>query len=344
MKLNLDFYKNESNQISDIERKCIEEYIDIYNNETYENNINSEAITDDKLYYLSTSSQNLISWYQFDKNDTLLEIDGDLGERTQVYCDKCKRVVTIEKNIDKAKAIAKRYSNRENLEVIVGDIENISIDEKFSIIAIIGTKRKQKLKELIKKLEKNLADGGKFIIAVDNKFGLRYFMGNPENILNKKFVSLIGYNNEEEKIESFSKNKLKKLFDSLNYNTTFYYPLPDYRIPNVIFSDMQIAQYNNVDKYMPYCKENSTIIANEIDVYREILKSDPEMFSFFANSFLVILSKNKIHDMPIYISFNNIRKENGKIKHKIRNEILIRDRLLERISEENIKKTIDLYN
>ena len=329
MKLNLDFYKSESNQISDIERKCIEEYIDIYNNEKYENNINSEAITDDKLYYLSTSSQNLISWYQFDKNDTLLEIDGDLGERTQVYCDKCKRVVTIEKNIDKAKAIAKRYSNRENLEVIVGDIENISIDEKFSIIAIIGTKRKQKLKELIKKLEKNLADGGKFIIAVDNKFGLRYFMGNPENILNKKFVSLIGYNNEEEKIESFSKNKLKKLFDSLNYNTTFYYPLPDYRIPNVIFSDMQIAQYNNVDKYMPYCKENSTIIANEIDVYREILKSDPEMFSFFANSFLVILSKNKIHDMPIYISFNNIRKE--------------KYRLITKINKDKVKKQIVSY-
>ena len=42
------------------------------------------------------------------------------------------------------------------------------------------------LVEIIKILEKNLKEKGIFLIAVDNKFGLRYFTGNPENILNKK--------------------------------------------------------------------------------------------------------------------------------------------------------------
>ena len=56
------------------------------------------------------------------------------------------------------------------------------------------------LVEIIKILEKNLKEKGIFLIAVDNKFGLRYFTGNPENILNKKFESITGYSNEKEKI------------------------------------------------------------------------------------------------------------------------------------------------
>ena len=81
-------------------------------------------------------------------------------------------------------------------------------------------------------------------------------MGNPENILNKKFESLIGYNNEPEKIESFTKSSLEQIFNSIGYKYTFYYPLPDYKMPNVIFSEKQKAKYNSIDKYNPYYKEN----------------------------------------------------------------------------------------
>ena len=65
-------------------------------------------------------------------------------------------------------------------------------------------------------------------------------------------------------------------------------------MPNVIFSEKQKAKYNSIDKYNPYYKENSTIIANEIDVYREILKTDQQMFEFFYKFFLIILEKEKM--------------------------------------------------
>ena len=42
------------------------------------------------------------------------------------------------------------------------------------------------LRGVIKILEKNLKQSGKFLIAVDNKFGLKYFAGDPEKILNKR--------------------------------------------------------------------------------------------------------------------------------------------------------------
>lgn len=279
LKLNLNFCKNETNTITEQEKECIKNYIEKDNQELYENKF-GENVTEYELYHLSTVSQNLINWYPFNTKDTVLQIGGDLGELTQVFCNNCEKVVTIEPNIEKAKAIAKRYENRENLEIIVGNIDDIILEEKFSIITIIGNNPKIKLKDNIQKLERNLKENGKFIIAVDNKFGLRYFMGNPENILNKKFESLIGYNNEPEKIESFTKSSLEQIFNSIGYKYTFYYPLPDYKMPNVIFSEKQKAKYNSIDKYNPYYKENSTIIANEIDVYREILKQTNKCLNF----------------------------------------------------------------
>ena len=41
---------------------------------------------------------------------------------------------------------------------------------------------------------------------------------------------------------------------------------------------------------------------------------------------------------------HDIRKENGRVKRKIRDKISERDRLLKTINEESIKKVIDLYN
>ena len=343
MKLNLNFCKNETNTITEQEKECIKNYIEKDNQELYENKF-GENVTEYELYHLSTVSQNLINWYPFNTKDTVLQIGGDLGELTQVFCNNCEKVVTIEPNIEKAKAIAKRYENRENLEIIVGNIDDIILEEKFSIITIIGNNPKIKLKDNIQKLERNLKENGKFIIAVDNKFGLRYFMGNPENILNKKFESLIGYNNEPEKIESFTKSSLEQIFNSLGYKYTFYYPLPDYKMPNVIFSEKQKAKYNSIDKYNPYYKENSTIIANEIDVYREILKTDQQMFEFFTNSFLIILEKEKNEELPLYISYNNMRKEKYRLITKISKNVVEKKPVSKEAEGHynNIKKNIEL--
>lgn len=343
MKLNLNFCKNETNTITEQEKECIKNYIEKDNQELYENKF-GENVTEYELYHLSTVSQNLINWYPFNTKDTVLQIGGDLGELTQVFCNNCEKVVTIEPNIEKAKAIAKRYENRENLEIIVGNIDDIILEEKFSIITIIGNNPKIKLKDNIQKLERNLKENGKFIIAVDNKFGLRYFMGNPENILNKKFESLIGYNNEPEKIESFTKSSLEQIFNSIGYKYTFYYPLPDYKMPNVIFSEKQKAKYNSIDKYNPYYKKNSTIIANEIDVYREILKTDQQMFEFFTNSFLIILEKEKNEELPLYISYNNMRKEKYRLITKISKNVVEKKPVSKEAEGHynNIKKNIEL--
>ena len=205
----------------------------------------------------------------------------------------------------------------EQIRIKIDELENIM--EKFDIIILIEINncKKLTLKNLIRKLESFLEVDGKILLAVDNKFGLKFWNGNPENIFEKKFTSLIGYNNEPEKIETYTKKYIETILKEMGYNTRFYYPLPDYKLPNVIFTDEQLPEYNNIDKYNPYFLEKSDIIFNELDVFREILKTNKEMFTFFANSFLVEITKGECDKTYKYISFNNMRKKEYQLITKI---------------------------
>lgn len=238
------------------------------------------------------------------------------------------------------------YPFKENQKIKeIKNIEEIDLcNEKFDVIILVGIFEKQdiKLEELIKKAEKILNENGKILIAVDNKFGIEAFNGTPDKIYKKKFASLIGYNNEQNKRETYTKSSIEKKIRELGYNMRFYYPLPDYKNPNVIFTDEQLPEYNSIDKYHPYFIENSDITFNEIDVFREILKTDKNMFTFFANSFLIEITKGECDKTYKYISFNNIRKEEYRLITKIADEYVEKQEVNEKAHNhyENIKNNI----
>lgn len=284
-------------------------------------------------------NKNLLNWYPFEKNQSILIIGKDIDYLASFLSQKCSSVVAVKKD---------GVISDSSIEIV----NSIPTNKKFDYILLIDVipyvegicGKPCKFEELLKTLEKNLINGGKFLIAMDNKFGLRYFVGNPENAMNKKFASILGYNNEERRIESYTKKSIENLLSKLGYNSNFYYPLPDFRMPNVIFSDEYLPNYKNIDKYEPYTLENSDILMNEIDVYREMLKTNEEAFVFFANSFFIEASKKKEKIKYKYISFNNFRKEEYRLITKIANEYVEKDVVSEEAEKhyEQIKNNIYL--
>ena len=266
-------------------------------------------------------SPNILNWYPFEENQKVLEIADETEKLTEMLRKKCNIVKSI-----------KQLSELDYIE------------EKFDIVTLIGINEYQKidLEKLVIKLEKILNPNGKILMAVDNKFGLRFWAGNPEKILNQKFTSLIGYNNEALKTETYTKKYIENILKGIGYNTRFYYPLPDYKLPNVIFTDEQLPEYNSIDKYNPYFLEKSDILFNEIDVFREILKTNKDIFTFFANSFLVEITKGEGNKKYKYISFNNMRKKQYQLITKISDTYVEKQEVDEKATEhyENIKKNI----
>lgn len=276
-------------------------------------------------------SQNILNWYNFNDKQDVLEVGLNNEKITELLNQKCKSVITIKANKDSLNEIKDK---KFDIITLIGIEESLKKDSEESI----------KLIELLNLLNFKLKENGKILLAVDNKFGIRFFAGNPEKILNKKFESLIGYNNEFSKIETFTKKYLENLLIKNGYKFYFYYPLPDYKIPNVIFTDRQLPNYTSIDKYNPYFTEKSDILINEIDVFREILKTDENMFTFFANSFLIEISKSDVNKKYKYISFNNIRKEEYQLITKITDEYVEKDIVSEKatIHYNNIKYNLKI--
>ena len=75
--------------ISKEKQNIINEYINKYSEEIYEKDL-PEIISAEEMYYLTTVSQNLLNWYPFSKEDSVLEIGGDLGQLTGLFSKKCK--------------------------------------------------------------------------------------------------------------------------------------------------------------------------------------------------------------------------------------------------------------
>ena len=78
---------------------------------------------------------------------------------------------------------------------------------------------------------------------------------------------------EKIKIEEILKNV------GLNYYK-FLYPLPNYKLPSLIFSDEYLPTSSKINGYFPCYHKESSIFFSEVDAYDTIIKEDNKMFPF----------------------------------------------------------------
>ena len=315
-------------EITEIESEIIQ-YINEYKKEEY-----SKVIEKDNrleiILALSNIRENIINWYPFKENATILEIGADFGQLTGFLCKNATKVVSLETSEEKRKAIAKRYEEIKNL-TLIGKIEEIK--EKFDYIAIIGIENISDYpKEILKELKKYLKTDGKILMATDNKIGIKYFSTNNNgedvtNIYNKKL-----YNFEElmSQIEEAG-FKQKKV----------YYPMTDYKLTNVIYTDKKPLSKNNLARNIVYNKEDTIKFYEQNKVYKELLKDDGSNSKTFINSFLVEIFNGEYEENGIkLVAFSNIRKPQYRIKTIMKENAVYKYP----ISKEGIKHIEDIKN
>ena len=302
MNVNWNFYKQEDDNINDDEK----EFIERIKRHLEKNEINNENTKEEnnleKILTLSKIRENILSWYPFKENAKILEIGANLGEITGLLCENASKVV------------AKRYADKENLDIIAGYIENIKLDEKFDYITLIGTleRRDVDYKQIITIAKELLNDGGKVLLAFDNKLGIKYFSKTDKtgicvtNPVDKKFINI------------------EKLYNYLHEiglnNIKTYYPMPDYKLTNVIFTDLRPLSKNDLSRNVVYNSEDTINFYDENTVYRELLDLPENVVKNFMNSYFLEIAYNEQFEKDAenekvkLISFSNMRKPKYRIK------------------------------
>ena len=245
------------------------------------------------MYHLSHIRSNILGAVSMNKNDSVLEIGSGCG--------------AITGTLSKRRSMINAYQNREcdNVRIVVGNFQDIepNLDEKFDLITLNGVFEYAQLyihselpfHDFLKKISGHLKENGRIVIAIENKFGMKYWAGCQEDHMGGYFRGLEGYDGNKENVLTFSKKELEKMFKEVGFESyDFYYPYPDYKFPMVIYSDEWLPKEGELNRNLQNFDRERMVLFNETKVYDEILKN--EMFPFFSNSYLVVLYKGEVKD------------------------------------------------
>ncbi|CAN7723591.1 methyltransferase domain-containing protein [Paenibacillus sp. LjRoot153] len=254
------------------------------------------------LYHFSTIRQNILEWFPFKKDAEVLEIGAGCGAVTGALLKNDLVVTCIELSKKRSMINAFRHKNYEKLEIIVGNFIDIEITKKYDYITLIGVLEYAKLYienndnpsiHFLKTIKEYLKEDGKLFIAIENKFGLKYWSGAKEDHTGILFDGIEGYTTNNNSAETFSKNELKSMMDEAGFHgIEFYYPYPDYKFPLHIYSDKRLPQIGDMvlDRYN-YDQDKLSLF-DEKSVYDNLIKS--QMYDMFSNSFLIVAEKKTI--------------------------------------------------
>jgi hypothetical protein len=176
----------------------------------------------------------------------------------------------------------------------VGNLNDIEFGQKFDYITLNGvleyagafTKTDDPYGDFLKQIKTYLKQEGKLIIAIENRYGLKYFAGAKEDHTGIEFDGIEGYPGND-KVRTFGKREIELLLKESGFTSlTFYYPHPDYKMPTEIYSDDFLPSADKPMGKTPNFDMDRFDLFEEEEAFRGIIENG--QYPFFANSFLII--------------------------------------------------------
>lgn len=264
-------------------------------------------------YHFSKYREGILNWYPFKENCNILELGSGCGAITQMLCSKGKKVTSIELEYNRAIINYERNKNIKNLEIIVGDVNELDIKEKYDYVVLNGVleyaqyilNNDNSFICLLKKAKSFLKNNGTMLLAIENRLGIKYLSGNKEDHLGTFFSGINGYENS--KIKTFSKDELSKLIkDSGCKISKWYYPYPDYKFSYEIFTDKSINKLYPTVPNFPIDFDQIEFFDSD-KLYRSFMNNG--IMQYFANSFLVEICDAKKENNIDYVKISSNRKD-----------------------------------
>ncbi len=275
------------------------------------------------LYHLSAQRENIVEWLPIDKSMKVLEVGAGCGAITGALAEKAGSVTCVDLSKKRSMINAYRHTNCENVTIHVGNFQDIEPDLPcdYDYICLIGVLEYAQayiggdapFENFLKIIKHHLKRAGHIVIAIENKFGLKYWAGCKEDHLGTYFSGLEGYP-EGGVVRTFTRNGLEKIFENCGIEEyAFYYPYPDYKFMTTLYSDEHQPKIGELSSNIRNFDRDRMILFDEKKVYDSILREG--LFPLYSNSYLAVIGPKP----PVcYVKYSNDRQR----EYRIRTEIL----------------------
>jgi SAM-dependent methyltransferase len=260
-------------------------------------------------YHLSSKRANILRGFSLEGIDRALELGCGCGAITRYLGEKGLRIDAVEGSRRRAEIAQQRCRDLDNVHIVNANYNALNIPAgAYDAVFLVGVLEYAKkflpevltvveaVQKIISVIRKSLREGGLVFIALENRMGLKYFLGATEDHYGRPYIGLYDYSSRLD-IQTFDKNQWEKILSESGVpHHRFAYPFPDYKLPKVLLSDHYIAndphahsllyQSSSRDYLSPWQTECS-----EFPTWRSLHKSG--YLEHFANSVCVVLSDSK---------------------------------------------------
>lgn len=304
------------------------------------------------LYHLSPLRENIVDWIPMDENMKVLEVGSGCGAITGALSRKAGEVTCVE--LSKKRSLINAYRNSEcdNVTIHVGNFKDIepSLPKNYDYICLIGVFEygqsyiggSRAYEDFLRILLSHLAPTGRMVIAIENKYGMKYFAGCREDHLGSYFGGIENYQ-ENSGVRTFSRSGLEKIFAACKVDKySFYYPYPDYKFMSTLYSDVYLPGKGELSRNICNYDRDRMLLFDEKKAFDGAIEEG--VFSLFANSFIAVIGEKL--DIK-YVKYSNDRAAEYQIRTEISRDVNghidVKKYPLSKASEEHVRQMAVAY-
>ncbi len=250
------------------------------------------------LYHLSVIRENILNWYPFHAGERILEIGAGCGAVTGALLHNGAEVTAIDLSLRRSRINAYRHRNADNLKIFVGASEEIlpELQENFDHVTLIGVLEyaaqfsgvERPFHYILEEIHHVLKENGRLWVAIENKLGLKYLAGSREDHTGRYFESIEGYPHHDGP-RTFSRKEIIDLAEETGFQCRFYYPYPDYKFPNKIYSDGFLPRKGELIRNWQNLDADRVQLFDERAAFDSFISAG--LFPEVSNSFLIEMKK-----------------------------------------------------
>ncbi len=271
------------------------------------------------LYHLSPLRENIVEWLPIGRAMKVLEVGSGCGAITGALSRRAGEVTCVELSKKRSMINAYRHMEADNVTIHVGNFQDVEPDlpDDYDYICLIGVFEyaqayigsETPFDDFLRIIKKHLKPGGHIAIAIENKFGLKYWAGCREDHLGTFFGGIEDYP-EGGVVRTFTRDGLLAIADRCGFSERqMYYPYPDYKFMTTLYSDRRLPQRGELSNNMRNFDRDRIQLFDEKRVFDTILKEG--QFPLFSNSYMLLLGPALSEE---YVKYSNDRKEEFQIK------------------------------
>lgn len=277
------------------------------------------------LYHLSHLRENIVGWIPVGKKDKVLEVGSGCGAITGALSAKAGSVTCIELSKKRSLINAYRHPDCRNVTIRLGNFQDIEPELAcdYDYIFLIGVFEyaqsyiggSNPFTMFMTILQKHLAPGGRMVIAIENRFGLKYWAGCKEDHLGTYFDGIEGYP-AGGGVRTFTRKELEEICHASGVSDySFYYPYPDYKFMTCLYSDARLPGIGELCNNNRNFDRDRLFLFDEKNVYDGLVREG--LFPQFSNSYVLVTGQA----IPVsYARFSNDRAPQYAILTEIRKQ------------------------